>query len=131
MIAQDIKILRGDDETLQSIVTLNNTAFNLTDCNLWFTVKKSLRDSDEDALFQKTLDNSGIEIRDAVSGEISIYINQLDTANLQIPENLVERDVIDFIDEYYYDLQVLTPSGNIYTAARGRFLVAFDVTLSN
>lgn len=128
----DITVIRGDDEAVEASIVLDNQPYDLSDCTIWFTVKSSLRDGDEDALFQKTSEvTGGIEIMDAEQGLVSIGISQSDTNNLPVPDNLQNREIIDYFQEFYYDLQVMAPTGGLYTAARGRFLVSFDVTRNN
>lgn len=131
-MVQDLSIVRGDSETIDGQIQRQNAPFDIAGAKLWFTVKSQYDANDDPAniLFQKTSDpGEGIVIEDAGNGDITIQIDPSDTSGVEIPSTVKEQYASDYIAEYYYDIQVKTADDGIYTAARGRFLVSFDVTV--
>lgn len=109
---------RGDTTTLNIAVKGgDDSAFDITNVLLKFTVKKSVRDSDARASISKSSSDSGIVKTDAENGACQIVINQDETGGL----NSINHQLV-------YDLQ-LTSGENVYTLATGRITVEPDVTV--
>lgn len=91
----------------------------------WFTVKKRLTDADIAAVIQKVItsindNNVGVILDSGSSGTATIvfYLLPEDTTQL-IP-----------LVEYYYDIQVMTDVGDIYTPETGIIYAHRQVTVS-
>ena len=121
----DITIHRGDSLSV-AITDLGDISGRTM---LWFTVKTSARDADTAAIVQieeaaglvyingataATPANGSITVDDAVAGDITIVLDEVETAKL-LPDSLV------------YDVQVLD-SGNVTTLTAADATVAADVT---
>lgn len=93
--------------------------FPLTNKELWVTAKRSERDSDEDAVFQKTTAD-GITIRANPNEHIAeVAIDAADTASL--PYGTITL---------VCDAQVKTEDDKTWTMASGKIVVSPDVTRS-
>lgn len=114
----DVTIRRGDDRQLAVTIYQENgvTPQNLSGASLWFTGKLHLRDSDADAVLAYTR-GAGITVTSDPNGTATVQIVGADTAAL--PDGAIPLRC---------DIQVKTASGNVYTAAYGRIMVAADVT---
>jgi hypothetical protein len=112
----DISVKRGDNETLDLVVTDTDTGdpLDLTGVSLWLTVKVQVNDPDSLAVIQKTV-GSGITITDAAAGEASVSISPADTA--PFPSSW----------EGVYDVQ-LKSAGSVRTVVSGAFTITGDVT---
>lgn len=109
---------RGDTVQFSVVVTLDDVAYDLTDCSLWFTAKYKYTDDDDDAVFQKTL-GDGITVTSAPQGLAAIVISPTDTDALSLIKTVL-----------FWDLQLVDDSGNVYTIASGNLIVNPDVTQS-
>ncbi len=118
---EDKEIHRGDNIDYDFTVTDNDKDLvDLTGATLWFTVKENFDETDANAEFQLCSDTpSEIEILDQVSnlGKAEIHISSTDTDGLQVKT-------------YYYDVQIKTSAGKVYTISEGEFIVKPDVTRS-
>ena len=115
-----LEIYRGDEPTY--ILTIKNYGanVNLTGYKIWFTVKESYSDADDDAVIQmSSADVSEIEILDQTSykGQVKIYLSKTETALLSQ-------------GTYVFDVQMKTSAGKILTVVAGDLIVKSDVTLS-
>lgn len=113
-------IFRGDTTFIDvTAIGTDGEPFNLNNCSMWFSLKRSLADADEDALVSKTLID-GILIVDAVEGLATVVIDPEDTEALGAPALGL-----------YWDVQVKDASNSVYTIARGTMNVLADVTRSS
>lgn len=110
---------RGDTQALDAAVTVGGVAANITGCSLRFTAKRSLSDSDADAVFQKTTAGGGIVITNGPGGLCTITVGSADTSTLTVPTLC------------YCDLQLVDTSNNVSTTAAGTLLIKVDVTETN
>lgn len=107
---------RGDTRTLQFGSTDNLSLYQ----QIWFTVKKSVTDTDANAVMQKTL-GGGIVISTLDNTKANIVINPTDTSGLSITGSSVSL---------VYDIQTKDSFGNYNTPQSGAFVVNVDVTLT-
>ena len=112
----DFKLERGDTRHMPFAVTLNAAPYNLTGLYLWFTAKRKLSDADGAAVFQKTV-GAGITLDGGTGGTGDILI--LPTNSSGLPDKMTTL---------YYDLQMKTATGEIYTPSQGELLFEADVT---
>jgi hypothetical protein len=111
--------VKGDTEKYDLTVTdAEGDALDLTGCGLTFTIKLNKLDPDTQAILQKAI-GTGITLNDQVDedtkGTAVIALDPDDTAKL------LERD-------YYYDVQLEVPAGDITTVVQGTFSITADVT---
>lgn len=107
---------RGDTAIFTMTVNAYSGAYlDLTGAEVWFTAKYGWNDTDDEAVFQKTV-GDGVTITDPTNGEIEIQLEQADTAT-----------IVDSV-RLRYDVQVRDVSGGIYTVASGLLKVVPDVT---
>ena len=108
----DITIIRGDDKTFNITITdKNGDPFNLTGYTVFFTVKRSFREStDEDALISKNITS----FSSPTSGTFPMSLTHTDT------------DIIG--GEYWYDMQLKSAGGTITSIRRAKFTIIDDVT---
>jgi len=108
----NLEIYRRDDETYTLTFTNSNgTAYDLTDCTVFMTVKRSQEDSDDEAVISKTVTSH----TDPTSGITTIALTPTDT---DIEEG-----------RYYFDIQLKTSAGEIKTVTKGLFKVTQDITV--
>ncbi len=108
----DLRMVRGDSR----IFTFTDDVFEEAGLSIWFTAKKSYKDSDELSVFQKT-ELDGIEV-DPVNKVATVNIDPEDTEELE-----------DRASELHWDLQI-EKEGLVRTVSRGILRVFPDVTLS-
>lgn len=115
----DVTIRRGDSRVLAitDAVDAAGAAYAWTDDQIRFTVKRSLADSDAEAVFQKTRESGAIV--PGAAGEATIRIDPADTAGL--PDQAIVLE---------WDLQVTTAAGDVHTLDSGRITVDPEVTRS-
>lgn len=122
----DITIHRGDSFSA-AITGLGNISGRT---KLWFTVKTTARGADTAAIIQieetaglvyingaaaATPANGDITVDDAVAGDITITLDEVETAKL-VPDSLV------------YDIQMLDTGGDVSTLSAADATVTADVT---
>lgn len=107
-----IEIIRGDDEQFELTFTdIDGEPIDLTDGTVFFTVKESLSDDDDDALITK---------------EVTEFANpELGVARLTLLKT--ETDIAE--GRYFYDVQFKDSSGMISSTVRDKFYVKKDITL--
>lgn len=117
MTTENISIIRGDTNRFEISVTsdLDGSVVDLTGASVWFTLKKSRDDTDENKIFQKTV-GAGVLIADPAGGVVRVTIEASDSVSLS-PLRL-----------YAYDLQVKTATNDIFTPISGTVSVVADVT---
>lgn len=107
-----IEVTQGDDKTLTFFFTnVDETAYDLTGCTLFFTVKKNYEDADASALINTTLTLSATPIDG--------------TATLA----LVPANTKYMLGTYVYDIQLKTAAGKILTLVTDTFFVKPEVTI--
>lgn len=96
-----LTLVRGTSKTIELTVFDDaGEAFDLTNAELWFTVKKFI--SDETFVIQKrSTDVTEIAITSAREGKANIYLLPADTFNLAVRE-------------YTFDIWVVTALGSRY-----------------
>lgn len=113
------EIWRGDTELFTATITESGAPVDITGCSLKFTAKRSLADSDADAVFQRATGGSGIAITNGPGGIAQIAIASSNTSSLTVPTLC------------YCDLQLVDTFGNVSTTATGTILIKVDVTRTN
>ena len=83
-MSRDLKIFRGDSPCFEITVTQPDGGKPLVGAQkLWFTAKRLLSDSDEQAVIRKsTASGEGIVITDAEQGKATLRIDSADTASI-------------------------------------------------
>lgn len=110
--------IRGDSRLISISIFQSDgvTPFNLTGCEVWFTVNASSNNtSDTDASAVIALKNTSI-----ANPTLGVATIQITNANTQ--------DIAP--GTYYYDVQLKDASGNITSLAQNQFIVIADVTRS-
>lgn len=98
-----IKVARGDSKTIQ--ITVRDkfgdlAPFDLTGAIVYFTVKKTIAETDASAVIAKTSDGGGITIISAANGEFDIELTPGDTSITPM--------------EYVFDVRI-AKSGSVYS----------------
>lgn len=107
-----IEIIRGDDEQFELTFTdIDGDPIDLTDGTVFFTVKKSLSDDDDEALITKEI----TEFAAPTTGVARLVLSKTQT---DIPEG-----------RYFYDVQFKDSANMISSTIRDKFYVKKDVTL--
>lgn len=107
-----IKVFRGDDVSFTlNFRDANGNALDLTDSDVWFTVKQSGSDNDASAKIQKTVSSH----TDATNGVTTVTLSNSDTA--------FEAG------DYLYDFQLVDSGSNVTTYGSGKFTLLQDITL--
>ncbi len=109
---------RGDTQVIAAAVTVSAVPANISGCSLTFTAKRSLQDTDANAVFQLTTPTE-ITITNGPGGLCDINIASADTAS--------ETQAI----RCYCDLQLVDTLGNVSTTATGTLFIKLDVTETN
>lgn len=111
------KVRRGDTLSWQLPVRLNGAPYNTSGSKFWMTGKASIDDLDADAIFQIGSDTSEITpVGPTSDGLMAVKVPATITVNF-VPGATIE-----------YDVQILTPLGEVYTLEIGEFEVEADVT---
>lgn len=112
MSERRIEIIRGDDVNLELTFTdIDGNAIDLTGGTVYFTVKKHLGDSDDDAVLQA-------EENTFTAPETGIMILTIGNEDTDLP-----------IGQYYYDVQLKDLDNKISSSERGSFIVVKDITV--
>ena len=118
-----------EKDTFQADFTIlaNGSPVDLTDIDLWFTVKDDKSLPDSNALVQKTLIDSvesGIIILGSPSaGRCRVEFLPADTANLSFGN----KDSLKF----FWDIQLKNSANQIFTFAEGVLIINKGVTQSS
>jgi hypothetical protein len=107
---------RGDTVPFDITVTLSGAPYDLTGTTLFFTLKRRAAALDAAALISKQT-GTDIAIVNAAAGTARLVLSPTDTA--APPLNV----------ELYFDLQLKTTAGDIYTIASGAITFLQDITL--
>ena len=118
MATVDLGMYRGDTALFPFAVTDSTGAYNIAGATFWFTAKKTPCDTDASAVFQKTLAD-GITVTNAAAGLGQVELAEADTSSLACSRTVL-----------FYDLQMKTSTGKVYTVAAGKLTVNPDVTVT-
>ncbi len=102
---KNLELFKGATKTLEIIVTENGVAFDITNWTIYFTVKKYLTDTDENAEIHKEISDH----EEATSGKTLINLSTEDT-------DIEPR-------EYYYTVDFKDTEGNEGVILYGKLLV--------
>lgn len=115
-----LSMYRGDTKKLDFTITdpgqVGSPAVNLTGKTLKFTLKRSVGDTDVNAITQKTI-GSGIVVTNAAAGQCRVTLSPADTAGLTDTRKVILQ----------WDLQ-LTDGAEVTTVAAGQLTLTPDVT---
>jgi hypothetical protein len=114
----NISATRGDSARFLLTLTEDGDPLDLTDAEVWMTAKRHLRDTDADAVFQKSV-GDGITITDDAGGLAQVDLEPGDTSAL--PTRVMRL---------HYDVQVKTQEDRVLTPISGTLTVSPDVTLA-
>jgi len=120
----DIQMTKGDTKSWDVFVTRENPTtgldevVDLTGAKAWLTVKKTSKDDDASALFQKdsAADPTKVVIT-ALTGKVRVTIDPADTESY--PYRWLN-----------YDVQVKESTGVVTTVARGKLELLSESTIS-
>ncbi len=112
MAEKKLTITRGDtqDYTL-TLKDSNEVAIDITGWTIMMTIKENKTDTDAQAIIQKVVNS----FSNPTSGVAVITLNAADTDALD-PKG------------YWYDIQVKTNTGKVYTILKGVFAVEYDIS---
>lgn len=106
-----IRRIKGDTFPIKvQVLSEDGTAFDLTSCTAFLTVKKRLEDADSEALIAKST-TSHVS---AIEG-----ITQF---------SLLAADV-DYVGSFYYDIKLKDVNDIIYSVDKDRFILENHVTI--
>ena len=112
ILASILVVMRNDDLLLTvTFTTVTGAIVNITGSTCFFTVKVANTDTDVNAKISKTWNVHS----DPVDGITTFSLVPADTATL--------------LGKYFYDIQIKTAGGLIYTPIHGIFRVIADTTL--
>jgi hypothetical protein len=107
-----IDVIRGDDESIQLTFTdVNDNVIDLTGSTVFFTVKRKIEDTDDDAVIKK---------------EVSVFAAP--TTGVAII-TLTDDDTNLTSGVYYYDVQLVDQAGLVSSIRQDKFKVHKDVTI--
>lgn len=112
-MSDKIQIIRGDDQTITLYFTDENDAvIDLTDCTVFFTVKKKKSDLDADAIIAVDQDDHV----DAEAGRTALFLASADTDDLEP-------------GDYFWDAQIKFVDGKVRSVYADVLTVLPDITL--
>jgi hypothetical protein len=107
-----LTLIRRDNEDLNITITdKNGTAMSLVDKTVFFTVKKNIDDTDEDAVIVKEITNH----TNAIGGVTKVTLDHDDT-------NIEART-------YYWDLQIVDINGDTLSIPAQTLEITQDITI--
>lgn len=109
MIARDLTIPRRSDFVFEAHFNAGGAPLSVAGWKFWFTVKRSLNDLDNAAIFQKVATPS-------MGTSVSIHINENDTAEA---------------GEFFYDFKALSPAGYGAPLQGGALIIPPVATLAS
>lgn len=105
-------IVKRDDSDFELTFTdVDGNVINLTNCTVFFTVKRNKTDADANAVISKEI----TEFEEPTTG---IALLQLASSETNIPAR-----------SYYFDIQLKDAAGKIMSTYAGRFVVSQDITI--
>lgn len=108
--SETLKLIRGDDKSYKIVISNSDGPIDITGYAFFFTVKKNLRDGDEDALIAKD------------------WTTHTDPTNGTTHAVLTNADTNVNPGTYYYDIQYKTPGGAVTSIKYGKINIYADVT---
>jgi hypothetical protein len=117
-MAYNFTITRGDTVVLTLTVTQNGAVYNLTGSTVRMVAKRNPADLDAAATFNKSSPSTGIALTDAANGIATITLSPSDTTGLPTGYKWI----------LFYDVQVTTAGGAIFTVIDGEILVKPSIT---
>lgn len=113
-----LKMRRGDEFDFDIVVrdTVTGLPVDVTGQPFWFTAKKSLFDTDDEAQIKHDSNEGGIVLVDPTNGRVRVLIDETDTEDLDV------RTVLR------WDVQWRDLNDNLKTLASGDLVVELDVT---
>lgn len=106
-----IKRVKGDTYPLDiQLIRVDESLIDLTGCTVFFTVKRTLQDADNEALIKKDITS----FTSATTGELSIALTSTD---------------VNYIGEFYYDIKIKYTSGLIESVITDKFILMEHVTI--
>lgn len=106
-----MNIIKGDDCDFElTFKDVDGNVIDITDATVFFTVKKKLTDSDDDAVIKKEI----TDFADPTSGIAILTLTDTDT-------EISARS-------YYFDIQLKDNLGKITSTQAGKLIVSQDVT---
>jgi len=111
-------VYRGDTFTERLVFTSIDsngvvTPIDITGWTIFFTIKKSKTDADTSAVIRVTLSDDSF----ATSPELGIAL-------VEVPAS----DLDDLLGMYYYDFQMKTLDGKVYTILEGTITFVADIS---
>lgn len=111
---QSLKVYIYTDQTK---TTRMNISSGVSEIRMTVKPEWAMEDADDaNALFQKSLTGGGIAITDGENGEITVTLEDTDTAEATVREN------------YFYDVQLVFASGAKRTVVLDRAVITIPVT---
>ena len=108
--SRNLYLTRGDDKYyILTFTDSNGDPIDITGWIIFFTVKRDLDDTDDEALIKKDITSH----TDPTNGQTRIHLTNDDT---------------DLIGSYYYDIQVKKSDGTIITILEGAITFKKDIT---
>jgi hypothetical protein len=119
----DLTMTRGDTGSFMGVavtVTTISEPLDLTGCEIIFTAKDSIDDTDENAVINCDTDvEAGITVTDAEQGIFVVVIAPSKTDSIEIAGS--SRQLI-------YDVQIQDADDNVFTVDTGTLTIFKDVT---
>jgi hypothetical protein len=119
----NIKNIEVDQGTSYSyVLTLtnsNNAIYDLTGYDARLQVRRNYGDTT--VLINATLQNSKLSVN-AAAGKVTFTLAPSDTSGIRF--DLKDDDTLECV----YDLEIISPTGNVYKPAKGTFTIRREVT---
>jgi hypothetical protein len=107
------KHVKGDTVEIETTITQNGTAFDVSGANsMLLTVKRNLKQDDSEAFIQV----NGSFVTDGTDGKLVFVLEPNDTSEARVG-----------ID-YYYDIQIKLTGDQTYTVNKGKMVFLDEVT---
>lgn len=105
-----IKRVKGDTYPLDiQLIRVDESIIDLTGCTVFFTVKRNLEDTDNEALIKKDITT----FTSATTGELSIPFLATD---------------VDYVGDFYYDLKIKYSNNLIESVLTDKFILVEHTT---
>jgi hypothetical protein len=111
----NLTMTRGDTRTFTVTVTNpDGSVYDLTGCEVWFSAR--LAPGVSPYVFMKQTGN-GVIIPDPLLGVANVKVEPADTLSLPYAESIL-----------WWDAQIKSATGDLFTVDNGRLIVAPDIT---
>lgn len=117
----DLEVKQGT--TLQVSFPIEQSAgvpFNLTGYDVRLQVRRSYGDTS--TLINATLSNGKVVLTNAASGLVALHLSPSDTSSIRFASR--DDETLDCV----YDLELISPTGEVYSPARGTLTLVREVT---